>query len=293
MVAVLKAWHTAASLGGVTHVERFTVAALGALCVVVALCANIKVVRAGTVAVTVAVAEYGAVAPNIAKAALALIWSHTLALVASFRTDRLTHWASSTATSDSTGAVAADGITLLADALKAIRCINTLLPLGITGVVSVGALILRRPHKVVPVHFAPECLKPVGYIGRQRMAMQEDRGWPTRTTRRSPMSPTHAEAPSIGTWGTETTPATPWITQAMGRLAVYMARHPARFHRPTENLSAGPSFTPQAHVARSHAFSQGRAPATFVPATFASCTGKALSARCVLAAALGAGSWRI
>lgn len=294
LVAVFKAWHTAASLGRVTHVERLTVATLRALRVVVALCANIQVVRAGTIAVTIAVAEYGTVEPNVTKVALALIWSHTLALITSFGTDRLTHRVPiASTTSSSTAAVAADGIALLADALKAIGCVDALLPLSIAGVVSVGALIFRGPHKVVPVHFTPKCLKPVGHIGRQRMTMQEDGSWPTRSTCGAPVPSTHTEAPSIGTWGMQTTPATSWVTQTMGCLAMNVAGHSTCFHRSTENLSTRSSFTSQAHIAGGHAFRQGRAPAALVPTTFTSCTSKAITTRSVLAAALWAGPRRV
>lgn len=252
LVAVLEAGHTAATLGWVAHVEGLAVAALGALGVVVALGADVQVVGAGAVAVAIAVAQRGAVASHVAKVAPALVGPHTVALVAAFRAHGLAHGAPSTTTTT------ANGVALLADALKAVSSVHTLLPLSVARVVSIGAFVLRGPHKVVPVYFTSQRLEPLGHVSRQRVSVQEDGGWAAGAPRGSPVSPAHAEAPAVGSRGAQAAPAALGVPQAVGRLAPGVAGHPARTCTPAQHLAARGTLAPQPHVAGRHALHPGQ-----------------------------------
>lgn len=89
LVAVVEAGHTLLTLSRVANVKRLAVATLWAHGVVVTLLADIQKLWPRTVAVTIAVAQNGAVAADISKMAAALVRLHTDALIAAFPADWL------------------------------------------------------------------------------------------------------------------------------------------------------------------------------------------------------------
>lgn len=188
LVAVVEAGHTLLTLSRVANVKRLAVATLWAHGVVVTLLADIQKLWPRTVAVTIAVAQNGAVAADISKMAAALVRLHTDALIAAFPADWL-----------ACQAATADGVALLADAFKAFGGVNALLSLGVAVVVSIGAFVFRWSLQVVPGHVASQGTQPLGHICWKRMAVEEDIPGGAHSSSRACLSSPHAKSFPIGT----------------------------------------------------------------------------------------------